>query len=77
VYAKCIDFRKMRSVHQLDSNLNASQLLYPLSHMAVVFNGMLLEFSPLLRLQPVAECNLITAFTHGDKLEVGFMVLGS
>ena len=51
--------------------LNASQLLYPLSHTAVVFDGMLLEFSPLLRLQPTAECNLITTFTRGDKLEVG------
>ena len=49
--------------------LNASQLLYPLSHTAVVFDGMLLEFSPLLRLQPTAE--LITAFTRDDKLEVG------
>ena len=39
--------------------------------MAVVYDGMLLEFSPLLRLQPAAERNLITAFTHGDKLEVG------
>ena len=38
---------------------------------AVVFDGMLLEFSPLPRLQPAAECNLITALTHGDKLEVG------
>ena len=51
--------------------LNASQLLYPLSHMAVVFDGMLLEFSPLLRVQPAAERNLITAFTRSDKLEVG------
>ena len=51
--------------------LHASQLLYPLSHMAVVFDGMLLEFSPLLRLQPAVEHNLITAFTRGDKLEVG------
>jgi len=34
-----------------------------LSHTAVVFNGMLLEISPLLRLQPAAERNLITAFT--------------
>jgi len=42
-----------------------------LSHMAVVFDGMLLEFSPLLRLQPAAECNLITASTCSDKLEVG------
>ena len=51
--------------------LNANQLLYPLSYMAVVFDGMLLEFSPLLRLQPAAERNLITTFTHDDKLEVG------
>ena len=51
--------------------LNASQLLYPLSHMAVVFDGMLLEFSPLLRLAAAVEHNLITAFTRGDKLEVG------
>ena len=43
---------------------NASQL-YPLSYMAVVFNGMLLNFSLLLGLQPPAEC------THGYKLEVG------
>jgi len=42
-----------------------------LSHMAVVFDGMLLEFSPLLRFQPAAKRNLITAFTRGDKLEVG------
>ena len=34
--------------------LNASQLLYPLTHMAVVFDGMLLEFSPFLHLQPAA-----------------------
>ena len=36
-----------------------------------VFNGMLLEFSPLLHLQPAAELNLITTFTCGDKFEVG------
>ena len=34
----------------------------------MVFDGMLLEFSPLLRL---AERNLVTAFTRSDKLEVG------
>jgi len=39
--------------------------------MAVVFDGMLLEFSPLLRLQPPAERNLITALTRSDKHEVG------
>ena len=38
--------------------------------MAVVFNGMLLEFSALLRLQPAAERNLIIAFTRSDKPEV-------
>jgi len=37
----------------------------------LVFNGMLFKFSPLLRLQPATECNLITALTRGDKLEVG------
>jgi len=41
-----------------------------LNHMAVVFDGMLLQFTPLLRLQPAAERNLITAFTRGDKHEV-------
>ena len=41
------------------------------SHMAVVFDEMLLGFSPLLCLQPSAERNLITAFTRGEKLEVG------
>ena len=63
-----------KSVYQLDSNPRppeCSQLLYPLSHVAVVFDAMLLEFSPLLCLQPAAEHNLITALTRGDKLEVG------
>jgi len=39
--------------------------------MAVVFDGMLLEFSPLLRLQAAVEHKLITALTRGDKLEGG------
>jgi len=39
--------------------------------MAVVFDGMLLEFSPFLRFQPAVECNLITALIRSDKLEVG------
>jgi len=38
--------------------------------MVVVFDGMLLDFSPLLHLQSAAERNLITALTHGDKLEL-------
>jgi len=72
VHAKKFDFQK-KSVHHLDSTcdlLNASQLLYPLSHVAVVFDGMLLKFSPLLCLQPTAEGKLITALTCDDKLEV-------
>ena len=74
MYAKSIDFKKknlLTSGIPTRDLLNASQLLYPLRHMAVVFDGMLLEFSPLLRLQPAAERNLITAFTRSDKLEVG------
>ena len=50
--------------------VNASQLLYPLSYMAIVFDGMLLKFSALC-LQPAAERKLITALPHGDKLDVG------
>ena len=64
-------FSKKKVFHQLDSNPQPSQLLYPLSYMAVVFNRMFLDFSPVLLLQPTAECKLITALTHGDKLEVG------
>ena len=72
VYAKVLIFEKnLFTSWILTHDLNASQLLFPLSHMAVVFDGMLLEFSPLLRLQPAAEHNLITALTCSDKLEVG------
>ena len=73
MFAKVLIFKKKLFTTWIWTcdNLNANQLLYRLSHMAAVFDGMLLEFSPLLRLQPAAECNLITAFTHGDKLEVG------
>ena len=51
--------------------LNASQLHYRLSHMAAVFDGMLLEFSPLLHLQATVERKLITTFARGGKLEGG------
>ena len=54
--------------------LNTSQLLYPLSYVAVVFDGMLLNFSLLLWLQPATECKLITTLTRGDKLEGGWWV---
>ena len=51
--------------------LHVSQLLYPLAICALVFNGMLLKFSPLLCLQLTAEHKLITTLTCSDKLEVG------
>jgi len=38
---------------------------------AVLFDGMLLEFSPLLCLQAAAERKLITTLTRSDKLEAG------
>ena len=67
---KSIDFQK-KSVHQLDSNPRPPDCSdYPLNH-TVVFDGMLLELSPLLRLQSAAEHNLITTLTRGDKREVG------
>ena len=56
---------------QTHNLLNASQLHYPLSYPCCDFNGMLLEFSALLRLKPAVERNLITALTGGDKIEVG------
>ena len=37
----------------------------------VVFNRILLEFSPVLHLQPAAEHKLTTALAHYDKLKVG------
>ena len=49
----------------------SSLLLYPLSYMAMVFDEILLEFSPLYCLQPAAERKLITTLTRGDKLKVG------
>ena len=73
MYAKSIDFQKKKWTCDL---LNASQLLYPLRYMAVVIDGILLEFSPLFCLQP-AEYKLITASPHNDKLEVvGWLVYG-
>jgi len=39
--------------------------------MAVVFDGILLEFSPPFCLQAAVEPKLITAFTRGDQLEGG------
>ena len=48
--------------------LNANQLLYPLSYMAVVFDGMLLEFFHSIA---TAEHKLATALTRDDKLERG------
>ena len=46
MYAKSIDFRKKVFTSWIRTHdlLDASQLLYPLSYMAVVFDGMLFEF---------------------------------
>jgi len=73
VFAKVLIFKKnlFTTWIQIRDLLNASQLHCRLSHMALVFNGMLLEFSPLRRLQVAVERKLITAFTRGDKLEGG------
>ena len=73
MYAQSIDFREkvFTSWNRTHDLLNASQQLYPLSYMTVVFDGMVLEVSPLLRLQPAAECKLITALPCNDKHEVG------
>ena len=48
-----------------------SQLRYQMSCLFCGFQRMLLEFSPLLRLQLTAERNLITTLTCDDKPEVG------
>ena len=73
MYPKSINFNNslFTSWNQTRTLLNASKFYYPLSNMAVVFDGMLLEFFPLLHLQPAAEHNLITALTCSNKLEVG------
>ena len=73
MFAKVLIFKKnlFTTWIQIRDLLNASQLHCRLSHMALVFNGMLLEFSPLRRLQVAVERKLITAFTRGDKLEGG------
>ena len=71
LFAKSIDIqKKKKSVHYLDSNLRPPEC-NPLSYIAVVFDGMLLEFSPFLRLQAAVEYKLIIALTRGGKLEGG------
>jgi len=68
MFTKVLIFKK-KSVHHLDLNpqlLNPSQLHY---RWAVVFDRMLLKFSPLLCLQATVERKLIIAFTRSDKLE--------
>jgi len=74
VFAKVLIFKKKNLYAnwiRTCNLLNASQFHYQLSHMAVVFDGMLLEFSPFLRLQAAVERKLITALSCDDKLEVG------
>ena len=71
MYAKSIHFRKKKSVYHLDSNPRLPECKSVALTIEPYGCGMLLEFSPLLRLQPTAERSLITVLTRGDKLEVG------
>ena len=67
---KVLIFEK-KSVHHLDSSPQPPECKSVTLTIELVFDGMLLEVSPLLRLQPAAERNLTIALTCGDKLEVG------
>ena len=69
--AKVLIFEKKKSVHQLDSSPQPRECKSVALPIEPYGYGIMLEFSPLLRLQPAAEHNLITEFTCGDKLEVG------
>ena len=69
MYANSIDLKKSA---QLD--LNPRPQVSCTTHWAigvVVFDGMLLEFSPFLCLQPAVERNVITALPRSDKPKVG------
>ena len=73
MYTKSVDFLKKKLVTswiRTYNLLNASSCSSHWAICAVVFNGMLLEFSLLLCLQPAAKRKLITASIHGDKIKV-------
>jgi len=60
-----------KSVHQLNSSPWLPECKSHWAIYAVVFDGVLLEYFTLLRLQPAVECKLITTLTCGDILETG------
>ena len=65
---------EQKTVHQLESNLRPPEcksVALPIEPYGCGFQWNVARVSPLLHLQPPAECNLITAFTCSDKLEVG------
>jgi len=69
---KSIDFQKKKEYALPEfepANPERKSAALPIELYGCVFDGMLLEFSPLLHLQPAAERNLITASTCGNKLE--------
>ena len=71
---KVLIFGEKRPVHQLESNPRPPEcksVTLPIELYGCGFQWMLLEFSPLICLQPAAEFSLITALTCSDKLEVG------
>ena len=70
VYAKSMIFVK-KNVYHPDLSLRPQvSFTNHRAICAVVFDGTLLNFSPLFHLQIAAVRKLITALTHGDKLEV-------
>ena len=74
MYAKSIDFQKKPcsppGLEPATSWMEVSCTTH-WTICAVVFDRVLLKFSPLLCLQPAAEHNLITALTRSDKREAG------
>ena len=73
MFAKVLILKK-KAVHHLDLNLRPPEcksVVLPIEPYGCGFDGMLLKFSPLLRLQGAVERKLITALTRGDKLEGG------
>jgi len=69
----CIQNARVLKRNSLDSNLQPHALhscALPVQVYFCVSSEMLLEFSPLLCLQPTAESIVITAITYGGKLEV-------
>ena len=58
------------SVYHMESNPRPPECKSVALPIELYVPSFLLEFSPLLRLQATAEQKLITALTHGDKLEV-------